>query len=106
MDNRFSRFLLVGIFMLLAFLAVQPFVLEQLNSATTPRPIVPRGDLAEYERTAIDIFDHVSPSVVQVAGAAGNAATTPSGGGGSKRRGKRPERHGLHLGCRRSHRDQ
>jgi S1-C subfamily serine protease len=79
MDSRFSRFLLVGIFLLLAFIALQPFFLEQFYSATTPRQITPRGDLAEYERTAIEIFDRVSPSVVQVAGAVGIAAMPSSG---------------------------
>ncbi|RAI38051.1 S1C family serine protease [Rhodoplanes roseus] len=49
----------------------QPWIQQQFYSATTPRAIEPRGDLAEWERTTIAIFDRVSPSVVQVAGRAG-----------------------------------
>jgi S1-C subfamily serine protease len=37
------------------------------------RPVEARGDLADYERTTIAIFDQVSPSVIQVAGAAASA---------------------------------
>src|SRR4030095_2751719 len=33
-----------------------------------PRPIEARGDLADFERTAIELFERVSPSVVQIVG--------------------------------------
>jgi 2-alkenal reductase len=35
-------------------------------AASQPRAVTPRGALADFERTAVDIFERVSPSVVQV----------------------------------------
>ena len=67
MGDRSTRALLIAILLVLGFIAVQPFVERQLYSATTPRPIEPRGTLAEFERTATEIFDRISPSVVHVA---------------------------------------
>ena len=32
----------------------------------TPRPITPRGELADFEKTTVELFDNVSPSVVYV----------------------------------------
>jgi 2-alkenal reductase len=59
--------LLLGIFVLFAVLVAQPYIERQLFSAVTPRPIEPRGTLADAERSTIALFDQVSPSVVQVA---------------------------------------
>jgi 2-alkenal reductase len=67
MGDRFTRILLLGILVLLAILAAQPYVERQLYSAVTPRAIEPRGTLADVERSTIALFDQVSPSVVQVA---------------------------------------
>lgn len=75
MRDRFTRFLLLGIFVLLAVLVAQPYVERQLFSATTLRAIESRGTLAEAERSTIALFDQVSPSVVQVAGKAGGDDT-------------------------------
>jgi len=73
----------VGILIALGVLAAQPYIERQFYSATTPRAIASRGDLAEYERTAIDIFNRVSPSVVQVVGRAGGSTVgSPEGEGG------------------------
>ncbi len=66
MTNRLNRFLLLGIFVLLAVLVARPYI-----SAVTPRAIEPRGNLADIERSTIALFDRVSPSVVQVAAKAG-----------------------------------
>jgi len=57
----------VILIILLAVIAAQPYVDRVLSGS--PRPVEARGDLAESEQTAIDIFARVSPSVVQVAGA-------------------------------------
>jgi len=57
----------VILIVLLAVIAAQPYVDRVLSG--TPRPVEARGDLADSERTAIEIFARVSPSVVQVAGA-------------------------------------
>ena len=84
MENRFNRFILLTITMLLAVIAARPYVVDRLYSATEPRPVDARGDLAEYERATIGIFDRVSPSVVQVAGTVGGdlSEAGEEGGGG------------------------
>jgi hypothetical protein len=69
--NRLNRFLLLGIFVLLAVLVARPYIERQRFSAVTPRAIEPRGNLADIERSTIALFDWVSPSVVQVAAKAG-----------------------------------
>lgn len=71
MTNRLNRFLLLGIFVLLAVLVAQPYIERQLFSAVTPRAIEPRGTLADVERSTTELFDRVSPSVVQVVGKTG-----------------------------------
>ncbi len=48
-------------------LAAQPYIERVLFAATTPRPVQFRGQLADAERSTIEIFEKVSPSVVQVA---------------------------------------
>jgi 2-alkenal reductase len=67
MRDRFTRVALLVLIALLVIIAAQPYLDRLLSSA--PRPVQARGDLAESERTAIDIFARVAPSVVQVAGA-------------------------------------
>lgn len=64
------------------FLA-RPYIDYQLYAATSPRTIEPRGDLAEFERTTIALFERVSPSVVQVVGRGAEAATTTRGEDGA-----------------------
>ena len=54
MGDRSTRALLIAILLVLGFIAVQPFVERRLYSATTPRPVEPRGTLAEFERTATE----------------------------------------------------
>ena len=65
--DRFGRFALFGILLLLGVIAAQPYI-ERLIFPATPRTVSPRGNPAEAERTAIEIFERVAPSVVQVAG--------------------------------------
>ena len=57
--------LIVAIFAAVIYFSV-PTLRQVFFSATTPRSIEPRGDLAEYERTAIGLFERASPSVLQV----------------------------------------
>jgi S1-C subfamily serine protease len=71
MENRSNRFILLAIAVLLAIIAARPYVFDRMYSATEPRPVDARGDLAQYERATIGIFDRVSPSVVQVTGTVG-----------------------------------
>jgi S1-C subfamily serine protease len=65
MRDGFTRLMLGVLLVLVAAFVAQPYIDRVLFSAT-PRPVEPRGSLAEAERTAIEIFDRVSPSVVQV----------------------------------------
>jgi S1-C subfamily serine protease len=46
--------------------ALEPYVRLYFFSATAPRAIEPRGELALFEQTSIALFERVSPSVVQV----------------------------------------
>jgi len=61
------RVVMVVVAALLAILVVQPYVNTYLFAAREPRSIAPRGDLAEFERSTIRVFETVAPSVVQVA---------------------------------------
>jgi 2-alkenal reductase len=71
--DRFGRLALFGILILLGVLAAQPYI-ERLLLPSSPRTVSPRANLAESERTAVEIFERVSPSVVQVAGRPGAVA--------------------------------
>src|SRR6187402_2223362 len=70
MRRQFSRGAIVVLIVLLAVLAGRPYLDTLLFAATSPRPIAARSDLTEAERATIGLFERVSPSVVQVVGAA------------------------------------
>jgi len=58
---------LVVVAILLGVVAlIQPRLRQAFLSASEPRVIAPRGALADFEQTAITLFERVSPSVVQV----------------------------------------
>src|SRR4051794_9880545 len=76
MRDRFSRVAILVLIVLLAALAGQPYLDRLLFAATTPRPIAARSDLAEAERATVNLFERVSPSVVQVVGSAPGAGST------------------------------
>jgi 2-alkenal reductase len=83
MNDRLTRLVFLGLLVLLGLWLAQPYLQREFLAATTPRPIDARGDLAESERLTIDIFNRVSPSVVQVAGqTGGNALMDPEKQGG------------------------
>jgi 2-alkenal reductase len=63
--DRVIRVLLALAVILLAAIVARP-QLDRLIYAT-PRTVEARGSLAEGERIGVEIFEHVSPSVVQVA---------------------------------------
>ncbi|MGH6898621.1 MAG: S1C family serine protease [Geminicoccaceae bacterium] len=74
-DRRFERLLLglnaVLLALLLAFglwsfWAVIPKPWRDLDPEAEPRPVTARGDLAEFEATAIEIFQTAAPSVVHI----------------------------------------
>jgi len=68
MNDRFARGVLVVVAVLLAILAAQPYLDRLLFSASTPRAVEARGSFSEFEHSTIDIFQRVSPAVVQVVG--------------------------------------
>jgi 2-alkenal reductase len=73
-----NALILAVILVVLGVYALQPYIERQFFSATTSRPVEARGDLADFEKLTIDIFDRVAPSVVQVAGrSAGGGITRP-----------------------------
>src|SRR5437773_6340086 len=76
MGDRLSKIVIAVLLAVLAIYFAQPYVDRWMFSASTPRAVEPRGSLSDIERTSIDIFEHASPSVVQVVGRAG-ALETP-----------------------------
>src|SRR5258707_11802522 len=76
MGDRLSKVVIAALVVVLAVYFAQPYVNRWMFSASTPRAVEPRGSLSEIERTSIEIFEHASPSVVQVVGRAG-ALETP-----------------------------
>ena len=85
MRDRFFRFALIVVLLLLAAQVAQPYLTRILFAQTTPRAVEARGDLSEIERSTIALFERVSPSVVQVAGQTVTADVTAEegeGGGG------------------------
>ena len=80
MGDRAARILLIALLIVVGVYFGQPYLDRLLYSASTPRAIEPRGSLAEIERTTIDIFQRISPSVVQVVGRAGTMEALPAEG--------------------------
>ncbi|MCJ2024803.1 S1C family serine protease [Methylobacterium sp. J-067] len=66
MPDRTRRLVLALVLLLLGLAVVQPYVTPLLYSASTPRLIAARGDLAGSEQTTIALFERASPSVVHV----------------------------------------
>jgi 2-alkenal reductase len=80
MGDRYTRIVFIALLAVLGIYFAQPYVDRMLYSASTPRAVEPRGSLAEIERTTIEIFERISPSVVQVVGRAGTLEMLPAEG--------------------------
>lgn len=79
------RYLLFVVLLVLGVMIAQPYLQQRFFSATTPRAVEPRGSLADWEQTTIDIFNRASPSVVHVAGrAVGNGFSLSEEEGGAQ----------------------
>lgn len=66
MSNRFIQIAVIwGLVLASAFVA-QPYVVSWWYSATEPRTVSPRADLASEEQSTINLFQAVSPSVVAI----------------------------------------
>jgi 2-alkenal reductase len=74
MRDRFIRVALIALVVVFGVFAAQPYIERALYSATAPRAIEPRGELADIEQSTVAMFQQVSPSVVQVAGHVGGNA--------------------------------
>jgi S1-C subfamily serine protease len=89
LENRLARAVLIGALMVALAVLAAPYARQYLFAATTPRPIEPRGELAAFERSTIELFERASPAVVQVvvaresAPAFGDPDAEPGPGGGS-----------------------
>ncbi len=66
MQGSLGRLAVLALLGLLAFIAAQPYLDRYFFAARTPRLVEPRADLSDAERTTISIFEHASPSVVQI----------------------------------------
>ena len=88
MGDRLTRILVIALLAVLGFYFAQPYLDRVLYSASTSRVVTPRGNLADIERTTIELFERVSPSVVQVVARAGSLeATQPEPGDGQSQSG-------------------
>jgi S1-C subfamily serine protease len=85
-NDRFKRGILVVIAIVLALFVARPYLDQVFFAASTPRAVEPRGQLSDIERSTVELFERVSPSVVQVVGQAAAAAdvTAPDEGGGGQ----------------------
>ena len=60
---------LIGLLLLLVGMLSYRFLIERTSlfgSSMNSRPVTPRGDLAEDEKTTVEIFSNASPSVVSI----------------------------------------
>jgi S1-C subfamily serine protease len=88
MSDRFTKLFFIALLVALGVYLGQPYFDRLLFSASTPRTIEPRGSLSELERSTIDLFERVSPAVVQVvARAAGFEPSQSEGQGGGAQSG-------------------
>lgn len=82
MSQRITNLLLIALLIILGVYIAQPQIDRWLYSASTPRTVAPRGNLSDLERSTIELFQRVSPSVVQVVGRAAGGESSPMEGEG------------------------
>lgn len=61
-----NRILLVVFALIAGLFLFEPQLRQLFYAANEPRAVAPRGTLADFEQTAIALFERVSPSVVQI----------------------------------------
>jgi 2-alkenal reductase len=69
-----NRALLIAFALVLGLFVFEPQLRQFFYAANEPRAVAARGALADFEQTAIALFERVSPSVVQVVVPRGGAA--------------------------------
>ncbi len=79
------RVLVTALLIVIGLYLLRPTIDRYLFAETQPRAIEARGNLAEFEKLTIDIFQRAAPSVVQVAGqtSSRDLAERDNGGGQS-----------------------
>src|SRR6202047_5158619 len=82
MSQRITNLLIIALLIILGVYVAQPQIDRWLYSASTPRTVAPRGNLSDLERSTIELFQRVSPSVVQVVGRAAGGESSPMEGEG------------------------
>src|SRR6516165_66457 len=68
MNQRITRIIVVVLLIAVGAYIAQPYIDRLLYSASTSRTVEARGSLSDLEHSTIELFEHVSPSVVQVVG--------------------------------------
>jgi 2-alkenal reductase len=76
------RVLITAVVIVLGVYLLRPTIDRYLFAETQPRAIEARGDLAEFEKLTVAIFQRAAPSVVQVSGHAGPKDLTDQDDGG------------------------
>ncbi|MGH6868527.1 MAG: 2-alkenal reductase, partial [Methylocella sp.] len=66
MTNRFFGIAIFWLLVVATAYVAEPYFVAWRFSAASPRTIAPRADLSGAERTRIEVFQSVSPSVVSV----------------------------------------
>ena len=74
MNSRFTRFIVIWIMLIATVWAGDRFIRGVLLTADEPRPVTSRGQLAEFEQLATELFDNAAPSVAYIF-----TETTPAG---------------------------
>ena len=65
-SGAFKRLAVFGILAVLIGPTARPYVEDRILTAFSPGSIAPRGSVAEIERSTIELFERVSPSVVEI----------------------------------------
>ena len=81
MDRRWFRYLLVWALLLATVWIGERAVRSLWLTQSEPRTVTPRGELADYERHAISLFEAASPSVVYIFTRNGGARLGGAGSG-------------------------
>ena len=80
--ERLTRLVLAVVGLLLVAYFAQPAIERYFLATGGPRTVTPRGELSQLERSTVELFQRVSPSVVQVVSLSGEgSAATPTGTG-------------------------
>jgi 2-alkenal reductase len=79
--DRWTRVALAILAVVLAGMLAQPYVERLVFATAEPRTVAARGELADFEKSTVALFERVAPSVVQVVSLTGEG--TDAGGVGS-----------------------